>query len=77
MKSKPLKKVSIYLPPKQNAIARKAAADAGMSLSAWFRQKIHAKLGYTHKRAEEWPVTDTINAHTATKFRAKVEKYEV
>ena len=74
MKSKPLKKINIYLPPEQNAVARKAAADAGMSLSAWLTQKIHAELRYTPQRAGEWPVTDTINAQAATEFRAKVEK---
>ena len=39
-----LKKLSIYMRPELKAAARNAAEADGLSLSAWFRKKLHQEL---------------------------------
>lgn len=48
----PKQKVNIYLKPELKAIARQAAKDEGLSLSAWFRLRVKEEL---QRLAQEQP----------------------
>ena len=44
MKAEPLRKLNIYMRPKQKAALQLVAANAGMSVSAWGRSMVHTAL---------------------------------
>lgn len=60
MKSTPLRKLNLYMRPEQKAALQQAAANAGMSVSAWSRQLVQAALVKQDQKAQ--PTTDPYTA---------------